>query len=198
MARAVTHLGFSCSVTKDVREIERAERIIFPGVGAAGSAMESLNRLGLKSAVVREFDKGTPILGICLGTQVIMGYSQENDVTCFGIIGGTVRPFPAGLTSEDGGRLKVPHMGWNRIRLNDSHPVLAGMEADDEFYFVHGFYPEPVDQGHVLGTTDYGIRFASIVGLRNLIATQFHPEKSGRPGLRLLKNFCEWECGIDD
>ncbi len=197
VARAVAHLGFSCRVTNTISEIEGAERIIFPGVGAAGSAMESLKQLDLEKVVIHAFDRGIPILGICLGTQVIMGYSEENDVSCFGIIKGTVRSFPPGLASEDGERLKIPHMGWNRIRIKGDHPVFSGMKEDDEFYFVHGFYPDPDDKQHVLGETEYGIVFASIVGFRNLIATQFHPEKSGRPGLLLLKNFCEWQPKAD-
>ena len=197
VARAVTHLGFSCIVTNTASEIEGAERIIFPGVGAAGSAMESLEQLDLEKVITHAFDRGIPILGICLGTQVIMGHSEENDVSCFGIIKGMVRSFPPGLSSEDGERLKIPHMGWNRIRIRGDHPVLAGMKADDEFYFVHGFYPDPEDQSHVFGETEYGLVFASIVGTGNLIATQFHPEKSGRPGLALLKNFCEWQPVLD-
>jgi len=195
VARAVTYLGFACTVTNDNHAVASAERIIFPGVGAAGSAMESLRQLGLDGTLMRAFDAGKPILGICLGTQVIMGYSEENHVDCFGIIQGTVRSFPRRLRSADGQRLKIPHMGWNRVAVSADHPVLSGIDAEDEFYFVHGFYPDPVDHRHVLGTTDYGIAFPSIVGLGNLVATQFHPEKSGRPGLAFLENFCRWQPG---
>jgi len=191
--RAVSHLGYTCTVTTDTRTIEEAERIIFPGVGAARSAMESLKKQGLDAAITRAFGEGKPILGICLGTQIIMAYSEENDVACFGIIEGTVRRFPADLKGADRKRLKIPHMGWNRVSVNRDHPVLADIHDDDEYYFVHGFYPDPDDRHQVLGETDYGITFASIIGVRNLIATQFHPEKSGRPGLALLKNFCEWQ-----
>lgn len=191
--RAVSHLGYACTVTTDIRTIEGAERIIFPGVGAAGSAMDSLKQAGLDVAITDAFDRGKPILGICLGTQIIMAYSEENEVACFGIIEGTVRRFPVDLKATDHTRLKIPHMGWNRVSVNRHHPVLADVQEDDEFYFVHGFYPDPDDRQQVLGETDYGIPFASIIGVRNLIATQFHPEKSGRPGLALLKNFCEWQ-----
>ncbi len=197
VARAVTYLGFTCTVTNDRKVIADAERIIFPGVGAAGSAMASLGQLGLDTALTQAFDDGVPILGICLGTQVIMGHSEENDVSCFGIVGGTVRSFPPGLKSRGGERLKIPHMGWNRIQTKGDHPVLAGNVTDDEFYFVHGYYPDPDDPGHVLAETDYGITFAAIIGFRNLIATQFHPEKSGRPGLAFLKNFCQWQPETD-
>ncbi len=193
VARAVHHIGFECIVTNDISEITKAERIIFPGVGAAGSAMNSLKRLGLDTAIKQAFLSGKPILGICLGTQIIMGRSEENDVPCLGLINGHVRAFPADIKSEDGIRLKIPHMGWNRIKIKSKHPVLSDVQEDDEFYFVHGYYPDPDDFQHVLGTTDYGISFASIIGFKNIIATQFHPEKSGKPGLAMLKNFCMWE-----
>jgi len=161
VARAVSHIGFQCLVTSDTGEILKAERIIFPGVGAAGSAMASLQRTGLDSAIADAFRMGTPILGICLGTQVVMGHSEENDTECLGIINGLVRAFQT--------------------------------DKDDEFYFVHGFFPDPANTEHVLGTTNYGISFASVVGFKNLFATQFHLEKSGRPGLRMLENFCTWK-----
>jgi len=196
VSRAVKHLGYCCLVTKEVSAIKDAERIIFPGVGAAGSAMESLSSLGLQDAIVSAFRQGTPILGVCLGTQIIMGYSEENNVPCFGIIKGRVRPFPQNLVSEDGRRLKVPHMGWNLLRRRSAHPILAGIREDDEFYFVHGYYPAPDDRCHVIGETEYGIRFPSVLGTKNLVATQFHPEKSGRPGLTILKNFCEWQPAV--
>lgn len=193
VARAVSHIGFQCIITNDTKEIKTAERIIFPGVGAAGSAMESIKRLGLDEAIRDVFIKGNPILGICLGTQVIMGHSEENDTPCLGLIDGWVRAFPTDMKSEQGTSLKIPHMGWNSINtVINNHPVLSGLRKDDEFYFVHGFYPEPTNKAHVLATTEHGISFASIIGHKNLIATQFHPEKSGRPGLTLLKNFCMW------
>ncbi|QTA87649.1 imidazole glycerol phosphate synthase subunit HisH [Desulfonema magnum] len=193
VARALSHIGFQCVVTNNIKEIERAERIVFPGVGAAGSAMDSLKRLSLDFAIKKAFADGKPVLGICLGTQIIMGHSQENDTSCLGIINGEVRAFPSEMKAEDGSSLKIPHMGWNRISIRNNHPVLSGVRETDEFYFVHGFYPAPADAAHVIAETDYGISFASVVGFKNIIATQFHLEKSGKPGLALLKNFCEWE-----
>ena len=190
VAHAVTHLGFKCKVTNDIRLISEAERIIFPGVGAAGSAMESLRRLGLDQAVKNAFSDGKPVLGICLGTQIIMQSSQENDTECIGIMEGSVKPFPKNMISEDGRKLKIPHMGWNRIYPEKDHPLLSGLKDDDEFYFVHSFYPAPEHQQHVVAKTDYGIRFPSIIGFDNIFATQFHPEKSGKPGLVILNNFC--------
>ncbi len=197
VARAVTHIGFECVVTNDIQELAAAERIIFPGVGAAGSAMRSLKRLGLDKAIKDALAAGKPILGICLGTQVIMEQSEEDGGTpCMGIISGSTRAFPHEMKqkkAEDGSSLKIPHMGWNRVLVRKGHPVLSGIGEADEFYFVHGFYPAPDDAAHGIGETDYGVTFSSIIGCKNIIATQFHLEKSGRPGLKLLKNFCAWD-----
>lgn len=193
VARAVTYIGFPNIVTNDVREIAKAERIIFPGVGAAGSAMASLKRLELDTAIKTAFKDGKPILGICLGTQIIMGHSEENDTSCLGIIDGVVRAFSPDIRDQDGNSLKIPHMGWNKVHILFRHPVLSDIGEDDEFYFVHGYYPMPQNPEHVLGTTEYGGLFPSVIGFKNIIATQFHPEKSGEAGLNLLKNFCKWE-----
>ena len=190
--RAVSHLGFSCAITRDENEIKAAERIIFPGVGAAGAAMESLRRAGLDAVIKEALAAGKPILGICLGSQIILSRSEENSTACLGIIEGTVRAFDPHRSSEDGQKLKIPHMGWNGIHIEKSHPLLSGVAADDEFYFVHSYYPDPQDPDTVIAVTDYGISFASIVGSKNLFATQFHLEKSGRPGLKILDNFCRW------
>jgi glutamine amidotransferase len=123
--RAVSHLGYSCAITKDVKEIQAAQRIIFPGVGAAGAAMESLRRSGLDV--------------------VILAHSEENATSCLEILDGTVRAFAFDHRSEDDQKLKIPHMGWNGIRTEKSHPLLSGLGADDEFYFVHSYYPDPQD-----------------------------------------------------
>jgi glutamine amidotransferase len=192
VARAVSHLGYPCAITRDLKEIKAAQRIIFPGVGAAGAAMESLQRSGLDGVIKEAFAEGKPILGICLGSQIILAHSEENATSCLGVIAGTVRAFAPDRRSEDNQKLKIPHMGWNGIHTKKSHPLLSGLGADDEFYFVHSYYPDPQDEDTVIAVTDYGISFASIVGLNNLFATQFHLEKSGRPGLKILDNFCKW------
>lgn len=193
VARAMAHLGYDCDITKDETRIRNAERVIFPGVGAAGSAMASLRRLGLDRAIQDTFASGKPLLGICLGTQIIMEFSEEDGGTdCLGVVDGRTRLFSNKMTDAAGAHLKIPHMGWNRIRLSGSHPVLDGIADRDEFYFVHSYYPDPDHEDQVIGRTEHGIAFASVIGTANLIATQFHPEKSGRPGLTLLKNFCEW------
>jgi glutamine amidotransferase len=193
VARAVTYLGFPCVITHDAQTIRGAERIIFPGVGAAGAAMNSLKHLGLDQILVEEAAAGKPLLGICIGTQVIMQHSAENETRCLGLVSGRVVAFPAGLTDANGRGLKIPHMGWNGIHVQADHPFLSGIRPEDEFYFVHSYYPVPDEPSGVLATSDYGLSFASVVGQANLVATQFHLEKSGRPGLRMLANFCSWK-----
>ena len=193
VSRALTHIGEKNMITNDIGQIEKADRIIFPGVGAAGSAMESLKRLFLDKAIGNAFIQKKPILGICLGTQIILSYSEENQTPCLGIIDGIVRGFSAEFAVNDVSGLKIPHMGWNQLRCLTGHPVLHGINDADEFYFVHSYFPSPKDKCHVMATTDYGIDFPSVIGTKNIIATQFHPEKSGKPGLTILKNFCHWE-----
>ena len=191
--RAVSHLGIECRVTKEKAEIEAAERIIFPGVGAAGAAMQSLQRYGLDRTIKEALAAGKPVLGICIGSQIILAHSEENDTPCLGILKGTVRSFSPNNLSEDGHKLKIPHMGWNGLDIKRPHPLLSGVRSSDEFYFVHSYYPQPQNPDCVIAVTNYGITFASIVGLNNLFATQFHLEKSGPPGLKILDNFCKWK-----
>jgi glutamine amidotransferase len=190
--RAVRRLGFPCQVTRDLAQIARAERIIFPGVGAAGKAMEVLRALNLGAALAEAVAAGKPVLGICLGCQVVLEASEENAATCLALLPGRVQRFPEPLF-DAGVRLKVPHMGWNRLTVRRAHPVLSGLEPDHEFYFVHSYYPVPARPESVLATTRHGIEFASAVGSGSLVACQFHPEKSGEPGLGLLANFCRWD-----
>jgi glutamine amidotransferase len=134
---------------------------------------------------------GRPLMGICLGTQIILEYSEENDTKCIGLIKGATKHFPDNM-NDKGGRLKIPHMGWNNLKLKRQHPVFANIPEEAEFYFVHSYYPTPSDDSVILGLTDYGISFCSVLASNNLVAMQFHPEKSGRPGLQILKNFCNW------
>ncbi len=193
VARAVSFLGFNPCITSDPEEIRQAERIIFPGVGAAGSAMAAMAREGIDLAMKDAFKAGVPMLGICVGCQIIMGRSEENDTACLGLIPGEVKAFPERMPALSGGHLKVPHMGWNGLTVAQEHPLLQGVKTDDEFYFVHSYFPVPDDDGAVFGTTEYGISFTSALGQDNLFATQFHLEKSGEPGLLILKNFCVWK-----
>jgi len=155
--------------------------------------MFDLMRLKLDTALEEAYGLGKPILGICLGTQIVMERSEENQTRCLGIIKGEVLRFPEGLSDQGGRKLKIPHMGWNRLNLNREHPLFAGIDPQSEFYFVHSYYPAPKENRDILGETFYGIPFASVLASENLVAVQFHPEKSGRPGLRLLSNFCLWD-----
>lgn len=191
--RALDFLGQDSKITRDYEEVLGAERVIFPGVGAAGSAMEDLKRLGLDKALVDCRRQGKPMLGICLGTQIILEWSEENDTPCLGLMKGRVLRFPGALTDEQGRRLKVPHMGWNGVTRTRRHPIFDGVPPDSEFYFVHAYYPAPAVASEVLGETNYGFPFASVLTSENLVAVQFHPEKSGRPGLKILENFLRWK-----
>jgi len=191
--RALAFLGRDSVITSSAAEVLAAERVIFPGVGAAGTAMFDLMRLKLDAALVEAYGRGKPILGICLGTQIVMERSEENQTRCLGIIKGEVLRFPEGISEPGGPKLKVPHMGWNRVNLAREHPVFNGIDPQSEFYFVHSYYPAPRDSQNLLGETIYGTPFASVLVSANLVAVQFHPEKSGRPGLRLLSNFCVWD-----
>lgn len=190
--RALNYLGFPCQITDSSDVIRKAERIIFPGVGAAGKSMENLERLGLDVLLRERLQAGVPVLGICVGLQVLFDYSEENDTRCLGILPGKVRLFPAGMRAKSGELLKIPHMGWNDVTFTGNHPVFENIPKGSEFYFVHSFYPEPAEASKVVGRVDYGITFDTAVADRNLVAVQFHPEKSGPPGLQILRNFCQW------
>ena len=187
VVRSCKALGVEGTVTQDPAVVAQATRVIFPGVGAAGKAMATLRDLGLDQALRRCFDRGVPILGICLGAQVILEHSDENDAPCLGLVPGRTRALPR----VDA--LKVPHMGWNRVRFLKSHQVFKGLPDAAEYYFVHSYYPAPESATMVLGVTEHGIEFPSAIGRRNLVATQFHPEKSGRFGLQILENFLAWD-----
>jgi glutamine amidotransferase len=190
--RALVKLGFGCRITHDKGEILAADRVIFPGVGAAGKAMADLKALGLDEVLARVFENKTPFLGICLGAQIILDKSQEDGAGCLGLIHGEVKRFPDRLFSGKD-RLKIPHMGWNRVDILKKHPVLEGITPADEFYFVHGYYPMPAARDRIIGVTEHGIGFPSVIGRGSLIAMQFHPEKSGHPGLHIIQNFCRWD-----
>jgi glutamine amidotransferase len=187
---AFAALGLAATITDQPEAILAAERIVFPGVGAAGASMETLRQLNLIEPIKTRLAEGVPFLGICVGMQVLFAYSEENgDTPCLGIVPGAVKRFQPRERS-----CKIPHMGWNRLQLVAEHPVLAGIEQASEFYFVHSYYPAPTDPAYILGQTDYaGVNFAAIVGRANWLATQFHPEKSGRVGLQLLENFSRWQ-----
>jgi len=193
VARALNYLGYKCFISSDIEELKKAERIIFPGVGAAKSATESLKKFGLDEFLKEAFSKGTPILGICLGTQIIFEISEEDGGTkTLGLLKGRVVRFPQPLI-WNGEILKVPHMGWNKVNWIKPHPVFEGLDPDYEYYFVHSYFGIPEEKEVICGITFYGINFTSALAYKNLVAVQFHPEKSGKPGLQILKQFCEWK-----
>jgi glutamine amidotransferase len=185
--RALIHLGVDSVITPDPDILRRAEKVIFPGVGMAASAMEVLRARGLDAALREVFAGGIPILGICLGSQIVLDHSEEGDTACLGLLPGVSKRF---VFSDPA--LKIPHMGWNRIKVLRDHPVLRGAAPEEEFYFVHSFYPQPEDPQSVIAECEYGSPFPAVIGRANLIAAQFHPEKSGPAGLRILRNFVEW------
>ncbi len=191
VARALQNIGQDFMVTDDTVKLDAASHVIFPGVGAAGEAMAYLRNKKLDIWLKDYLKTGRPLMGICLGTQIILDYSEENNTPCIGLIAGSTRRFPETLLMSHV-RLKIPQMGWNSVKMLRSHPVFENIPSEAEFYFVHSYYPSPTDREVVLGTTDYGINFCSVLAKNNLVAMQFHPEKSGRPGLQILKNFCTW------
>ena len=186
--RALDHLGIDSKITNDPEVVLQSERIIFPGVGHAGSAMHVLQSSGLDAALVESFNHGTPILGICIGCQIVLTHSEEGDTQCLDLIPGICKRFEL----EDN-TLKIPHMGWNAIQITKGHPVLGNILSDSSFYFVHSYYPIPRNDENVFATSDYEIIFPVAIGLRNLFAVQFHAEKSGPLGLRILENFANWK-----
>lgn len=189
--RALSSLSLPARITSSPAELSSASGIIFPGVGAAGQAMGQLRATGLDALLPSLVASGKPLLGVCLGCQILLERSEENDAETLGILPGSCRRFDPALT--DGGEpLRIPHMGWNalRIKRNDC-PLFDGIEDGTPFYFVHSYYPEP-DPSLVLATCDYGSEFAAVFGRPGLWAAQFHPEKSGSAGLRLLRNFYEY------
>ena len=191
VARALEHLGQRWEITDQPERVARAERVILPGVGAAGATMENLNRLGLADVLRKDVAAaGKPFLGICIGIQVLLDYSDEDSARGLGIVPGRVVRYPSSL---DGRPLKVPQIGWNRVRQVRQHPLFAGVPDDTHFYFVNSYYPVPDDPAATIGTCDYGVSFTAVLARGNIVATQFHLEKSGAAGLRLLDNFCKCE-----
>jgi glutamine amidotransferase len=186
--RACAETGAKAAITSDPKVVAKAEKIIFPGVGAAPSAMEYLQETGLDIALKNAFKVGIPILGICLGAQIALASSEEGPTKCLGLVPGKTVRFK--LKDK---ALKIPHMGWNEVKVQKPHPLLDGIKPGDEFYFVHSFYPQPAVKENIYAVSNHGGDFCCALGYNNLFATQFHPEKSGRLGLELLARFTKWE-----
>ena len=186
VARAVEYLGFQPKITSDPSVLRSSDKVIFPGVGAAGATMAALKKANLVDCLSRQLkEQGVPCLGICIGIQVLFEHSEEDDQDTLGILKGRVRKFPNGVG------LKIPQIGWNRVAFTrPEHPLLAGVSNDDYFYFVNSYFVEPQNPQVTLGKTTYGpITFTTLVEWENWTASQFHLEKSGIAGLKLLKNF---------
>jgi len=182
VAIALKRLGFDPLVTSEPRAVRTADALILPGVGAAADTMSNLAQRHLVEPIREYIANGRPFLGICMGLQVLFSLSEEGgEHPCLDILPGRVRRLPDGL--------KVPHMGWNRVRQRCRHPIFDGISDGALFYFVHSYYAQPEDPSVVIGETDYGVAFPAVVAKDNIVATQFHPEKSAEPGLRFYENF---------
>jgi len=190
--KAIEKVGFSADVTRSPQHIADADAVILPGVGAFKDCMDNLDQLNLITPVLKAIASGKPFLGICLGLQLLFSESLE-----FGrhpgldVIKGVVKPFSPTMTNPDDTQefLKIPHMGWNSIKRLKPVPVLSNINDGDYFYFVHSYYVEPVDEKVVATATDYGSEFVSAIAFDNVLATQFHPEKSQQQGLTILRDF---------
>ena len=191
VARAIQRVGFEPNVTADPRALETADAVVMPGVGAAANTMRHLREGGLAEPVRDYIQAERPFLGVCMGLQALLSVSAEGgEHPCLDIVTGRVRRF-----AFDGNERKVPHMGWNSVNQVRPHPIFAQIPDESYFYFVHSYYPDPEDESLTIGQTEYGTTFTSVIARNGLVATQFHPEKSGPMGLQLYRNFLTNCCG---
>jgi glutamine amidotransferase len=196
VAKALARSGLEPEVTSDPGSLRRTDAVVLPGVGAFADAAASLRAKGLDEAVREAIAAGRPYLGLCLGLQLLFEESDEHGPTPgLGLLPGRVVRFPD--RDAAGGLLRVPHIGWNRVRWSGAHPVVAGLPADDCYYFVHSYHAVPAREEDIVGRVDYGGEFAAAVARDNVFAVQFHPEKSQAAGRRLLDAFARWvsACG---
>ena len=185
VTRALEKAGARVDLTPDPERVAAADAVVLPGVGAFGDCMRKLRDRGMEAACREVYVSGKPFLGVCVALQVFFERSEESPgVGGLGIFPGTVVRFKMN-------NLKVPHMGWNQLSLTREHAVLEGLDGE-AFYFVHSYYPEPDDSSDVIGNTEYDVEFCAAAGRDNLVAVQFHPEKSSRAGLKLYENFLSW------
>jgi imidazole glycerol-phosphate synthase subunit HisH len=193
VSKAVEHVAPEAhvEVTSDPARVAGADRVVFPGQGAMPDCMREMDARGLRPALV-EAARSRPFFGICIGLQMLFERSEEGGVDGLALLPGSVRRFPGpAMVDFEGRKLKIPHMGWNRVKQARPHPLWSGIEDGSRFYFVHSYFPQP-DEALVRGTTEYGIPFTCAVARDNIFAVQFHPEKSDTAGLRLLANFLNW------
>ncbi|MBE3561824.1 MAG: imidazole glycerol phosphate synthase subunit HisH [Ktedonobacteraceae bacterium] len=188
IARALEHVGAGVQVTDDPAVVEHARAVVLPGVGAGGTAMARMRERGLDEAIREATQQGKPFLGICLGMQLLADHHAEGEVEGLCLFRGAVRRIPDGP--------KIPEMGWNQVKpLREGLPIFTDIPPDAYFYFAHSYYVEPQDQSGVAAVTDYGSPYCSVIVTEQVWGTQFHPEKSGEIGLRLLRNFVRWVKG---
>lgn len=188
VVNAINRWGYQAKTTGIPREILTGQAVILPGVGAAADTMHSLEKLGITDVIRQLIQRGRPLFAVCVGLQVLLSGTEEGGWhECLGVIPGIVKRLPQGL--------KIPHIGWNQVKQRLAHPIFNGIPDETNFYFVHSFYAELEDVSVVAGTTDYGVTMCSMVIKDNLVATQFHPEKSGEDGLRMYDNFLKMALG---
>jgi glutamine amidotransferase len=188
VVNAVNKLGYRPTVTSSPDDVLKAQAVILPGVGAAADTMVNLKKLGLDSSIRHFISEDRPFLGVCIGLQILFASTEEGGWhRCLDIIPGLVHKLPS--------KLKIPHMGWNQVKQKLSNPIFDGIPDEANFYFVHSYYVEPEDRSLVTGETEYGIPICSVLTRGNMVATQFHPEKSGEVGLRFYDNFIKIALG---
>lgn len=194
VARALEQVApqATVQVTHDPDRLRRADRVVLPGQGAMPDCMRHLDASGLREAVL-EASRSKPLFGVCIGEQMLFESSEEGPCAGLGLLPGEVVRFAPGLQASDGSRLKVPHMGWNRVRQEQAHPLWEGIADDSYFYFVHSYFARPAEAALTVGSAEHGVRFTCAVARDNIFATQFHPEKSAALGLRLYANFIHWQ-----
>ena len=185
--KALEKFGARVLISSEKQDLLNSDAIVFPGQGACDSSMQNLKKKSLDEVLIRLIKDQVPFLGVCLGLQLLLENSEEGIEDCLGIIQGNVKKFTPGL--------KVPHMGWNQVEWRIDHPVFKNIPTNQNFYFVHSYYADPVDNSVVAGVTQYGQEFCSAVTFDNVIATQFHPEKSGSLGLQIYDNFIQFVMG---
>lgn len=197
VVKAIEHVApaLNVVVTSDPTVIAKAGRVVFPGQGAAPDCMREIDARGLRQVII-DAAKSKPFLGICMGLQVLFERSEEGDADCLGILPGTVQRFPhEAMVDSAGEKLKVPHMGWNNVHQTGAHPLWVGIEEGARFYFVHSYFVQPTAPEGIAGFAHYPFPFTCAVATENIVAVQFHPEKSGNDGLTLLGNFVTWNPG---
>jgi len=183
---ALNKLGIPVAISDKPQDIKKARALILPGVGAAGEGMKNLKEKGLDKLIIEEVNAGKPILGICLGMQLLFSSSEEGDVKCLDLIRGRVKKFQT--------KLKIPEIGWNQVETNNNSELLGGIKDNNYFYFVNSYYCDSEDKEVIKGITEYDQKFCSVLEKNNIFGVQFHPERSGDNGLQLLKNFWEAVC----